>query len=97
MLEAIRAIATGVPRPDHRVVSAGTYRDMREGWMALAREYAGLVTTDAAGLEDGSFFVGRRGLEEAALYGSRGGEVTSIEHLAHTMPEYLAEAGGLFF
>jgi hypothetical protein len=33
-------------------------------------------------------------LEEVQLYRSRDGEVTTIEHLAHTEPEYLKEAGG---
>jgi hypothetical protein len=35
-----------------------------------------------------------RGPVEVALYASRGGEVTTIEHLAHVRPEYLREAGG---
>ena len=39
-LEAVRAIATGEPRPGHSVLGAGTYRDGREAWEGLAREYA---------------------------------------------------------
>jgi hypothetical protein len=35
-----------------------------------------------------------RGSREVSLYKSRNGEVTKIEHLACTTPEYLAEAGG---
>jgi len=58
-----------------------------------------LATTDAVTLD--ASFVGRKGLEEMALYKSRDGEITKIEHLAHTQPEYLREAGGamarLFF
>ena len=73
LLEAVRAIATGVPRPGHSVVGAGTYRDGMQGWIALAREYAALSTVGD-----------RRGLEEVTLYRSRDGEVASIEHLAHT-------------
>ena len=103
MLEAIRAISTGIPRPGHSVVGAGTYRDGMKGWVALSREYTQLATTtnsDAAVALDSSY-VGRVGLEELALYKSRNGEVTKIEHLAHTTPEYLKEAGGamarLFF
>lgn len=93
MLEAIRAIATGTPRPGHSVVGAGTYRDGMQGWVALAREYSQLATNPDSVSLDASY-VGRRGLEEMALYKSRDGEVTKIEHLAHTQPEYLKEAGG---
>ena len=94
MIEAIRAIATGVPRPGHSVVGAGTYRDGQRGWEALAREYTNLVGAghESAGLD--LSYVGRRGLEEVALYRSREAEVSRIEHLAHTAPEYLREAGG---
>ena len=85
LTEAIRAIATGEPRPGHSVVGVGTYRDGKSGWMALAREYA-------SGLDPSR--EGKNVQGELALYRSRGGEVTSIEHLAHTEPEYLREAGG---
>ena len=93
MCDAIRAIATGTPRPGHSVVGAGTYRDGKKGWMALAKEYTDLATTDAAITLDASY-VGKVGLEEVALYKSRDGELVGIEHLAHTQPEYLREAGG---
>lgn len=92
MMDAVRAIATGEPRPGHSVVGAGTYRDGKIGWTALAREYSQLATTESVSLD--ASYVGRKGLEELALYNSRGGEVTKIEHLAHTQPEYLREAGG---
>lgn len=39
-LEAVRAIATGIPRPGHSVVGHGTFRDGEEAWKALAREFA---------------------------------------------------------
>jgi len=94
MLEAVRAIATGAPRPGHSVVGAGTYRDGQMGWTALAREYARLATNDDGAMGLDASYVGRRGLEEVALYRSREGEVTKIEHLAHTEPGYLREAGG---
>ena len=119
MLEAVRSIATGRPRPGHSAVGAGTYRDGMGGWMALAREYARLATTattataaaahddrdyDVVGVDsaDPDAAAGRRrptrrrarGPMEVALYASRGGEVTTIEHLAHVTPEYLREAGG---
>jgi hypothetical protein len=81
LLDAVRAIATGVPRPGHSVVGAGTYRDGKDAWIALAWEYCQLASN-------------RKGLEEVQLYRSRDGEVTTIEHLAHTEPEYLKEAGG---
>lgn len=35
--EAIKAIATGIPRPGHSVVGQGTYRDGEEGWTQLAQ------------------------------------------------------------
>ena len=101
MLEAIRAISTGKPRPGHSVVGVGTYRDGMKGWVALAREYSQLTTASEDSVVLDASLVGRKGLEEVALYKSRGGEVTKIEHLAHTQPEYLKEAGGamarLFF
>ena len=93
LLEAVRAIATGHPRPGHTVVGAGTFRDGRRGWVALAREYAQLAINPNALALDSSY-VRRLGLEEVALYRSHEGEVTAIEHLAHTQPEYLREAGG---
>lgn len=37
--EAVKAIATGVPRKGHSVVGAGTYRDGEDGWKKLATEY----------------------------------------------------------
>jgi len=101
IIEAIRAISTGIPRPGHSVVGAGTYRDGMKGWVALSREYTQLATTNSDAVTLDSSYVGRVGLEELALYKSRNGEVTKIEHLAHTTPEYLKEAGGamarLFF
>ena len=39
MYEAVKAIATGVPRPGHSVVGQGTYRDGEKGWMELAKLY----------------------------------------------------------
>ncbi|KAL7532719.1 hypothetical protein ACHAWF_004223 [Thalassiosira exigua] len=99
-IEAVRAIATGLPRPGHSVVGAGTYKDGREGWVALAREYALLSAADGMG-SSRPLDVGIRRSEEVALFASREGEITGIEHLAHTSPEYLREAGGamarLFF
>ena len=109
MLEAIRAIATGIPRPGHSVVGQGTYRDGMKGWVEVAREYSQLATSATANNDTDSLdtttldasYVGRPGLEELTLYKSRDGTVTKIEHLAHTSPEYLKEAGGamarLFF
>jgi hypothetical protein len=37
--EAIRAIATGIPRPGHSVVGKGTHRLAGDGWSKLAREF----------------------------------------------------------
>jgi hypothetical protein len=82
-----------VPLPQAILVGAGTYKDGRRGWVALAREYAQLAINPNALTLDASY-VTRRGLEEVTLYKSRDGEITAIEHLAHTQPEYLREAGG---
>uniref|UniRef100_A0A7S4AXS9 Uncharacterized protein n=1 Tax=Pseudo-nitzschia australis TaxID=44445 RepID=A0A7S4AXS9_9STRA len=41
-LEAVRAIATGVPRPGHSVVGQGTFRDGEDAWKELAKEFSGL-------------------------------------------------------
>jgi hypothetical protein len=37
--EAVKAIASGVPRPGHSVVGQGTYRDAEQGWSELAELY----------------------------------------------------------
>ena len=88
MVDAIRAIATGVPRPGHSVVGQGTYRDGEEGWKALAWEYSNLATVPFSASN------GVPGLEEVSLYKSRDGEVAKIEHLASVEAEYLKVAGG---
>mmetsp|Transcript_1208 Transcript_1208/g.2008 ORF Transcript_1208/g.2008 Transcript_1208/m.2008 type:complete len:339 (+) Transcript_1208:73-1089(+) len=88
MLDAIRAIATGIPRPGHSVVGQGTYRDGAEGWKSLAWEYSNLATVPV----DASNAV--TGLEEVSLYKSRDGEVAKIEHLASVEAGYLSVAGG---
>lgn len=36
LYEAVKAIATGIPRPGHSVVGQGTYRDGEQGWAQLA-------------------------------------------------------------
>lgn len=79
---AVRAIATGTPRPGHSVVGAGTYRDGEEGWTALAREYA---TNKSSVPVD----------EELQLYQlTPGATLVRIEHMAGTQEAYLKEAGG---
>ncbi len=88
MRDAVRAIATGVPRPGHSVVGQGTYRDGAEGWKALAWEYSNLATVPYTASN------GVKGLEEVSLYKSRDGEVAKIEHLASVEAEYLKVAGG---
>lgn len=49
-LEAVRAVATGVPRPGHSVVGQGTYRDGQEAWMKLASEFVGLGLSEEVNL-----------------------------------------------
>lgn len=88
VLDAVRAIATGIPRPGHSVVGAGTYRDGKDGWTSLAWEYSNLATVPNNSTSTVT------GLEEVSLYKSRDGEVASIEHLASVEPEYLKIAGG---
>jgi hypothetical protein len=39
-LEAVHAIATGIPRPGHSIVGQGTHREGAAAWEALAREFA---------------------------------------------------------
>ena len=88
-LDAVRAIATGIPRPGHSVVGAGTYRDGKDGWTSLAWEYSNIATVPF-----NSSSTGVTGLEEVSLYKSRDGEVASIEHLASVEADYLKVAGG---
>mmetsp|Transcript_33161 Transcript_33161/g.71771 ORF Transcript_33161/g.71771 Transcript_33161/m.71771 type:complete len:258 (+) Transcript_33161:277-1050(+) len=38
-VEAVKAVATGVPRPGHSVVGVGTYRDGEKGWKTLANAF----------------------------------------------------------
>jgi hypothetical protein len=87
-LEAVRAVATGAPRPGRAVVGRGTHRDACAGWEALAREFC--LQTDLA--------------DEVQLYRrapNREVELVAIELLADTGPDYLKSAGGamarLFF
>ena len=49
-LEAVRAIATGVPRPGHSVVGQGTFRDGQEAWEKLASEFVSLGLSTEANL-----------------------------------------------
>jgi hypothetical protein len=78
VLQAVTAIATGIPRPGHSVVGQGTYRDGATGWEALAKEFVLTQTIS----------------EECQLYQSSGAELVQIELLADTNPAYLASAGG---
>ena len=49
-LEAVQAIATGIPRPGHSVVGQGTYRDGQKSWEELAKEYVALELSEEARL-----------------------------------------------
>ena len=49
-LEAVCAIATGVPRPGHSVVGQGTFRDGQEAWMELGREFVALGLSEESNL-----------------------------------------------
>lgn len=48
--EAIKSIATGIPREGHSVVGQGTYRDGEQGWKKLAEEYVSSGTASEAQL-----------------------------------------------
>lgn len=50
ILEAVQAIATGIPRKGHSVVGVGTYRDAEQGWKALATEFVELNLSEEANL-----------------------------------------------
>ena len=82
LFESCKAIATGNPRPGHRVLGAGTYRDGQTLWEKLAREYA-----EGGGGPDMM-------ASEVELYRANGMEIVDIEHLADTSTQYLKSAGG---
>ena len=48
--EAVKAIATGIPRPGHSVVGRGTYRDGKDAWAEIAEEYVKLGKSEEAEL-----------------------------------------------
>lgn len=77
--EAVKSIATGIPRPGHSVVGQGTYRDAEKGWRQLAHEFVTL------GLSEES---------ELYQIPSSGGVLDSIDYLADTSREGLMDAGG---
>lgn len=79
ILEAVTAIATGIPRHGHTTVGQGTHRDGAIGWEAFAREFV-LTQPDPTG--------------ECVLYQQAGAELVTIELLADTQPAYLASSGG---
>eukprot|EP00559_Dactyliosolen_fragilissimus_P002496 CAMPEP_0184864922 /NCGR_PEP_ID=MMETSP0580-20130426/16356_1 /TAXON_ID=1118495 /ORGANISM="Dactyliosolen fragilissimus" /LENGTH=215 /DNA_ID=CAMNT_0027363877 /DNA_START=373 /DNA_END=1020 /DNA_ORIENTATION=- len=87
--EAVRAIATGIPRPGHSVVGVGTFRDGESGWKMLAKEYAS--NSHSTATDDGTIF---EGSNEANLYRNGGGVVVKIELLGNTSEAYLRDAGG---
>lgn len=78
--DAVKAVATGVPRPGHSVVGQGTYRDAKQGWMWLAREFA----------DDDD----HNHNSEVGLYASKGAVTVTVEYLADTSDQYLQSAGG---
>ena len=82
LFEACKAIATGKPRPGHRVLGAGTYRDGQPLWEKLAQEYAA-----GGGVPDMM-------ASEVELYRANGMEIVAVEHLADTSAQYLKSAGG---
>jgi hypothetical protein len=49
-LDAVRSIATGIPREGHSVVGEGTYRDGEQAWKSFASEYVELGLSSEASL-----------------------------------------------
>ena len=82
LFEACKAIATGKPRPGHKVLGAGTFRDGQPLWEKLAQEYAA-----GGGVPDMM-------ASEVELYRANGMEIVAVEHLADTSAQYLKSAGG---
>ena len=54
-IEAVRAIATGVPRPGHSVVGVGTFRDGKAAWGRLAKHYV----EKSGGSEECQLYLGK--------------------------------------
>ena len=81
VLEAVRAIATGIPRPGHSVVGVGTHKVAAEAWEALAKEFLHSEEHNSS--------------DESRLYQQQSGaQLVSIELLADTSPEYVQSTGG---
>jgi len=91
--DAIRAVATQIPREGHSVVGFGTYRDARSGWTRLAREYATLSEVDLITKGDGEYG-GGGGSQEAGLFLKCDGVFSQVEYNGDADEAYLKEAGG---
>lgn len=69
--EAIKSIATGIPRTGHSVVGQGTYRDGEQGWKELAEEYisSGLSSEAQLYLTNGGKVMGIEHLADTSREG----------------------------
>jgi len=69
--EAIKSIATGIPRTGHSVVGQGTYRDGEQGWKELAKEYvsSGLSIEAQLYLTNGGKLIGIEHLADTSREG----------------------------
>jgi len=69
--EAIKSIATGIPREGHSVVGQGTYRDGEQGWKELAKEYvsSGLSIEAQLYLTNGGKLIGIEHLADMSREG----------------------------
>ena len=87
-LEAVKSVATQIPRQGHSVVGVGTYTDARDGWTALAKEYAtrrrGQGGEGVENAEDG----------ESQLFAKVGATFVNVEYIGDENPQYWADAGG---
>lgn len=87
-LEAVKSVATQIPRQGHEVVGIGTYTDARNGWTELAKEYA----TKKGGQ-------GATGMEmvlegEPQLFQKVGAVFVNIEYIGDENSRYWVDAGG---
>jgi len=100
--DAIRAVATQIPREGHSVVGFGTYRDARSGWTELAREYATLSSSSSSSSslvdvnndDTSSRSSSSSSSREAGLFLNFNGIFSQVEYNGDADEAYLKEAGG---
>ena len=86
--DAVRSVATQIPREGHQVVGIGTYTDAKDGWTELAMEYA-----KKRG-ENGSKEMEMVKEGEPQLFQKVGAVLVNIEYIGDENPQYWGDAGG---